>query len=147
MPRSATVSGRFRPSKQPRTRAFRAVLAWFLVALQLALSLHFALVPHRLGAELGGFGFVHVDGHGLTETSKPSALPRGARAFVQGSASAASDPCSLGFAGLSTVLFARPALTCLLAREAHPSLAEPSAISFARCRLLLSAPKTSPPRA
>ena len=121
-------------------------MAWFLVALQLALALHFALVPHRLGAELGGFGFVHIDSHSSTESAEhPVAPQRSPSGLVQGGTAAASDPCSLGFAGVSTVLFSRPALTCLLECEANPKLAEPNKVSVARERRLLSAPKTSPP--
>ncbi|HTA90698.1 MAG TPA: hypothetical protein VK745_14005 [Polyangiaceae bacterium] len=135
-----------------RARGARSstLLALCLVALQLVTALHFALVPHSFSAGLNGF--VHVHGaraqasqadSRLELTRRASAAP----ALVASGASCSSESCPIGFAGQHALLLADSGPVSLLAfgLDRH-SLRNPSAKYFAaRNRVLLGAPKTSPP--
>ncbi len=122
-------------------RALPGLLALGLVLLQLVTALHFALIPHALNAGLSGFEHVH---RALESRATERAPDR--PSLVTGVPTCAPDACPLGFSGPISVLFGRAAAA---ARVAVPvvSVNVPSA-QLARCRnqLLLSAPKTSPPR-
>lgn len=124
-----------------------ALLALCLVALQLVTALHFALVPHSFSAGLNGF--VHV--HGVhAQPSQPdsrSARARRASALVASGASCSSEACPIGFAGHHALLLIDRSPADLLAfgLERHSERDPSVGFATARNRVLLGAPKTSPP--
>ncbi len=142
-PRNARHTRRSEAQNRAKKRDFLAFFAWFLVALQLFTALHFALVPHAFGAGLTSF--VHV--HACAEQSRSAcdSKPSATSSLVQGAASCVADSCPIGFAGHSVLELARFELGASLP-VALPSSA-PALFSYvpARARVLLAAPKTSPP--
>jgi hypothetical protein len=129
----------------PRT-AGSALVALCLVLLQLVTALHFALVPHGFSAGLSGFVHVHA-----AERAAPSRLAQLERRsvpapeLVGGGASCASDACPLGFAGPHSLLLSASAASALPVPAGEPAPARAVRCAPARGRVLLSAPKTSPP--
>jgi len=126
-------------------RAFPAYFAWFLLVLQVATALHFALVPHAFGTGL--VSFVHVEQHVRAEGARlvRPRTPARAREAVQGYASCAADSCPIGFAGHGALELARFELSVALP---EPSPSEPPVLHSngrLRANVLASAPKTSPP--
>jgi hypothetical protein len=124
-----------------------AVLAIVLVALHLVTALHFTLVQHKFCAESGGF--VHLKASALMGARRtldaPAARGTDANAVATETASCEAEHCPLGFAGNSVVLAARDGVVetlTLVYVEPHPLLRRPAA---EQARVLLSAPKTSPP--
>jgi hypothetical protein len=135
-----------RTGRATRT-ASTALVALCLVALQLITALHFALVPHGFNAGLNGFVHVHA---ARAEHSAEAQLGRasraqGAPAFVAGGVSCASDSCPIGFAGHHSVLLGGSEASALLAVVLAPAPPPSNLLLAARKRVLLSAPKTSPP--
>ena len=124
-------------------RALPLLVACCLALLQLANALHFALVPHDFNAHLDGF--VHVEAAPGAAAVTPPQHPSKRAALVSGVLSCAPESCPVGFAGLLSACFAQAALSSLIALP--PALAitarEPAAVG--RNRVLLGAPKTSPP--
>jgi hypothetical protein len=123
-----------------------ALVALCLVLLQLATALHFALVPH--GFSPGLSGFVHVHAAERAAHSRFAALERrGASApqLVSGGASCTAESCPIGFAGYHLVLLGAGATSALLTSATLPPRTRARSYVAARNRVLLSAPKTSPP--
>lgn len=130
-----------------RVRSFQGVVALCVVLLQLLGSLHFALIPHGLGAGLGGL--VHLRGKLAAEPERAlasNATPSPERpALVSRGASCEPEACPLGFSGqLSRPVFAST-LSQLIWLPAPNGQRASAAAVVTRTRTLLSAPKTSPP--
>lgn len=141
-PRTARQKRRPKAQFRAKNRGFLAFFAWLVVGLQLVTALHFALVPHAFSAQLTSFVHEHARAeHG----SESSHLPAPVAHLHQGSPLCAADSCPLGFAGPS-VLELAPFELIAASPAALPSAA-PALSTYvpARARLLLSAPKTSPP--
>jgi hypothetical protein len=123
-----------------------ALVALCLVLLQLATALHFALVPH--GFSPGLSGFVHVHAAERAAQSRFAALERrgsSAPELVSGGASCTAESCPIGFAGHHSVLLSAGTTSALLATATLPARTRTVSYVPARSRVLLSAPKTSPP--
>ena len=142
------------PSRHSRRAAHKPLpvryaasfVAACLVLLQLVTALHFALIPHGFSAGLNGF--VHV--HSSVRAARSSAVrelqgssPRAS--FVRGSATCAPESCPIGFAGAHSILVASSASSALLAGTSLVPRAPSARVTLTRSRVLLSAPKTSPP--
>ncbi|HEY4105965.1 MAG TPA: hypothetical protein VGM44_18820 [Polyangiaceae bacterium] len=131
------------PARKP---AFYALFAVCLVALQLVTALHFALVPHAFNAGLSGFVHVHV-GDARVAKARSSFAERALNtpALERASASCSGESCPIGFAGQASTLVSASDVSALLGFDFAPVL-EPARVGApARNRVLLSAPKTSPP--
>ncbi|HKO47861.1 MAG TPA: hypothetical protein VJV79_09060 [Polyangiaceae bacterium] len=124
------------------------IVALCVVLLQLVNTLHFALVPHGFGAGLGGF--VHLHRALTAEPERASSSVAGQPAanrptFVAGIATSASEACPLGFSDPPSRPVPPSQLSSLIwlpLATVHVSRAQ---IEIDRHRVLLSAPKTSPP--
>lgn len=120
----------------------RVALALSIALLQLVSALHFWLVPHAFSAALGGV--VHVDG--VSSARSPARARSDAeRGFTVGSRACASDLCPFADAPAGTPLVAAAAAAeplpfgqVALPRRTDDELTTP-------LRILLEAPKTSPP--
>jgi hypothetical protein len=142
----------FGESKRSRSEAaFRApsaVLALFLAALHLITALHFAIVPHGFCAGLGGFVHVHAASQaGTPSASQPRASGHSSLPLALADAAACEpEHCPLGFAGHGSVVV--PAGGGLVEELTLSAVEPPAWLSrqtLAQARVLLSAPKTSPP--
>jgi hypothetical protein len=123
-----------------------ALVALCLVLLQLVTALHFALVPHGFSAGLSGFVHVHAAAHAAqSRFAELEHLRLPTPELVSGGASCASDSCPIGFAGHHSVLLTASATSALLVTAAQLAPARVGHYVPARSRVLLSAPKTSPP--
>jgi len=118
-----------------------AAVAWVLVVAHLASTLHFALISHEICAAHGEL---------LHRASAPSEHPShhaAGTALLPGSADAEHDHCPL--LGRRHEQVALVALTHVEVAPAVPTLAPPSSegesVEPSRARLLLTAPKQSPP--
>jgi hypothetical protein len=137
------------PAARTARPALALLVASALVVLQLVTALHFALVPHGFGAGLSGF--VHV--HAAASQAAPSRLAlerrleerRLAPELVNAGASCISESCPIGFAGQHSALLGGSQASALLADVVASPRALPSHYVTPRNRVLLSAPKTSPP--
>ena len=144
----ASQHSRRAPLKQRRAPARYAasLVATCLVLLQLVTALHFALIPHRFSAGLNGF--VHVHG---APAERAAVAPRTLQSASQSASlvsertSCVTESCPVGFAGAHSVLLAAPGSGALLALTSAVQAAAAEGIALARSRVLLSAPKTSPP--
>jgi hypothetical protein len=128
------------------------LLALCLVALQLVSALHFALVPHSFSAGLNGFVHVHGVRAPATRVDSCSALARRAPAaptpaIDASDASCSGESCPIGFAGHPALLLADSDLVGLLAIGLDRDKQRDPGVAYfaARNRVLLGAPKTSPP--
>ena len=119
-----------------------SLVAACLVLLQLATALHFALIPHGFSAELNGFVHVH-SARGAAVRDLHSAPP--GTSFVRGTASCEPESCPFGFAGAHSVLLAASASSAVLESSVELRAAPSARVALTRNRVLLSAPKTSPP--
>ncbi len=132
----------------PPVRYAASLVATCLVLLQLVTALHFALIPHGFSAGLNGFVHVHEalseGGRSAVAARRLQSSPQGA-SWVSGSASCAPESCPIGFAGAHSVLFASCAASALLELGTAVQAAPSAGVALARSRVLLSAPKTSPP--
>jgi hypothetical protein len=129
-----------------RKPAFSGIFALCLIALQVVTALHFALVPHAFNSTLSGF--VHVHARAAREAGRAEALAlrtASAPAFEHESVSCVGDSCPIGFAGPHSTLIVASRVSALLGFDLLPALAPIRAQAPARNRVLLSAPKTSPP--
>lgn len=130
-----------------RTPPGAALMALCMVALQLVMALHFALVPHGFSAGLNGF--VHVHGERVARAGRAERGPARSRSntptVVESRAACATESCPVGFAGQHSVLLAGHLAAELLAPVVSPERAPPGYFVMARKRALLAAPKTSPP--
>ncbi len=125
-----------------------ALVALALVALQLVTALHFALVPHGFSAGLSGFVHVHEEAvHAVSARSESEVARRASVVpeLISGNASCSSDSCPIGFAGHHSVLLGSGGAPALLAFVVTSAQAQPGHYVTPRSRVLLSAPKTSPP--
>ena len=118
----------------------RALVALCLVALQLAATLHFSLVSHSFNGSLNGFVHVHQARRALARLERPTAV-----SLVADSAGCVGESCPVGFAGQHSVLLGSSEAPWLIALT-QPGTRSPDNPHFTpRSRVLLSAPKTSPP--
>ena len=131
-------------------RSLASVVALCVVALQLVNVLHFSLVPHGFGA--GASGLVHL--HRVLSAAPERAPSDDAThrapnrpTLVLGSASSPADACPLGFSGPPVQPVAESQLCSLIWLPAVTNLVAREHVASDRGRALLSAPKTSPPRA
>ena len=131
-----------------RVRSLESVVALCVVLLQLLGSLHFALIPHGLGAGLGGLVHLRSKPAGAPERALASDATRPAPerlALVSLSASCEPEACPIGFSGqLSRPVFASE-LSQLIWLPAPSRQRTGTGIVVSRTQSLLSAPKTSPP--
>ena len=129
--------------RRAATRALPSLVALCLVLLQFATALHFALIPHGFNAS--GSGFVHVHrwlaGQPASATQPAPNRPK----LVTGIPSCVAESCPIGFSGPPSVLLAPSELSGLIALPLVSALLESPSATPARGRVLLSAPKTSPP--
>jgi hypothetical protein len=137
-----------RSSVASRSAKVSALIALCLVALQLVTALHFALVPHGFSAGLNGF--VHVHGarsarHDARSRFTPERRASGALALVGDGASCASESCPIGFVGHHSVLPTENQAAAVLALVVADEHAPARRYFAGRSRVLLAAPKTSPP--
>ena len=132
----------------PPVRYAASFVAACLVLLQLVTTLHFALVPHGFSAGLNGFVHVHSALHdsriGAVRDLNASSHSASS-SWVRGSATCAPESCPVGFAGAHSLLFAASMCGALLAMVTVVQLAPAARFALSRSRILLSAPKTSPP--
>jgi hypothetical protein len=131
-----------------RVRSVESVVALCVVLLQLLGSLHFALIPHRFGAGLGGF--VHLRGGLVAEPERASAgyATRSAPerpTLVARNASCEPEACPLGFSGPVSRPVVASELSQLIWLPAPDQRRDSKDIAVSRVQCLLSAPKTSPP--
>ena len=141
MTKRAEPSVRQSLAKRAQLRAFPGLVALCLVALQLVTTLHFALVPHGFDAD--GLGFVHVH-RALAHATEPAPQRP---TLVTGIASCAPEACPIGFSGPVSASVAGPALASLIAPPLLSASLAPELAALPPKQVLLSAPKTSPPRA
>ena len=130
-------------ARKPPVRHGARFVAACLVLLQLITALHFALIPHGFSARLNGF--VHVHSAERLRAVRDLRSAADGASWVRGSASCAPESCPIGFAGAHSILFAASASSALLAAVALVQLAPSARVALTRNRVLLSAPKTSPP--
>lgn len=124
-------------------RSLRTLVALGMVWLQLVTALHFALIPHGFNANLGAFEHVHAAP--ASAAAARQQLHGGVSSFVSGVASCAPESCPIGFAGPVSALFARAALSGLIALPVLVAVAPRSSALLDRASVLRNAPKTSPP--
>ena len=142
-PRNARQTRRRSALNHAKTRGFLAYCAWLVAALQVVTALHFALVPHAFSAQLTSFVHVHARAEQRAEASRASTSRT--KSVRQGDASCAADSCPIGFAGHTLLELARFEVGTSLPALLPSSAPRLSSHVPARARLLLSAPKTSPP--
>jgi hypothetical protein len=129
----------------------RALFALCLVALQLLMALHFALVPHGSSAGLGGFEHVRLNAvrSPLDQERAQAELARKASSqsseFESGVSACAGDACPIGFAGQPSVLLAADVASAWLSFPRVAASVAPSVPEAPRSPVSLSARKTSPP--
>jgi len=126
-------------------RPIESAVALCVVLLQLVTALHFALIPHDFGA--GSSGLVHLH---RALTARPDSATQPAPdqpALLVDVASCAPDACPLGFSGPPARPISSSALCALIALPAVDAHVPHDHIAWDRGRALLSAPKTSPPKA
>jgi hypothetical protein len=132
----------------PRVRPLASVVALCLVLLQLVSVLHFALVPHGFGAGLRGLVHLH---RVLGVESKQVSWGRGTQqapnrpTLVAGVVSCAPEACPLGFSGHTSTAVSPSQLSALIWLPQAGELVSLAHGVWGRSRVLLSAPKTSPP--
>ncbi len=132
------------PRRAARARSGAALVALGLVALQLVLALHFALVPHGFSA-----GSERLRARARRALGAPSG-----RAHTErfGHPCAARRKCGLHdrllshrVRGQHSVLLAHHVATELLTSDTSPEPTRSGSFVVLRKRVLLAAPKTSPP--
>lgn len=126
----------------------RASVALCLVLLQLLGALHFALIPHGLGADLRGLVHLHralvaEPRHASDALATQTAPNR--PTLVAGFAACAPDACPLGFSGPTSHPVPSSELCSLIWLPRVSQHVACDRIIVDRSRALLSAPKTSPP--
>lgn len=134
-----------RGSVAPRVRRSRALVALCVVLLQLVTALHFSLIPHGFNAGLSGFVHVHAVPAAFAHELGPERRAASRPAVTVGSVSCTKDSCPLGFAGPSSVLLGSSQATGLVGLALAALRAPESRYFKERSRVLLAAPKTSPP--
>lgn len=128
-------------------RPLASVVALCLVLLQLVSALHFALVPHGFGAGLGGFVHLHRGRSARAEQPRRATeLPSNRPTLVAGVAACAPDACPLGFSGPPSRPVPPSQLCSLIWLPAVSERVSRAHRACDRGRVLLSAPKTSPPQ-
>ncbi len=129
-----------------RTPAFESLYAFVALAValfQLVGALHFSLVQHGYSAALGGV--VHLHALGRAEV-KPSARAVPGVAAVSAEAPACgAELCSVASAPQSPALYFEAAVAGHVAFGEARLLGRALARSAEARRVILSAPKTSPP--
>ena len=132
-------------NRSPAISSLRAFVAVLLAALQLLGALHFSLVQHSFSAALGGV--VHVHASAVRADTKPASKARGPQA-----PSASSDTPSCGAELCSAANAPHSVAPQFESLDAGPVafgaarlLSERAACSAPPSRVLLGAPKTSPP--
>ncbi|HYQ40875.1 MAG TPA: hypothetical protein VER11_02880 [Polyangiaceae bacterium] len=131
-----------------RDHPLPSVVALCLSLLQLVSTLHFALVPHGFGSDLSGL--VHLRRALTTEqlgerANAATQLAPERPSLVAGSASCDPEACPLGFCGQLAGLLEAGAHRLLLWLPGCRELHLRANIVVTRRRVLLDAPKTSPP--
>ncbi len=116
-------------------------LAWLVVLSHLASTLHFALISHEICADHGELvhGSAALEPHGEAHESGPAASP--------GDTHPGHDHCAeLGRRNEHVAVLATPGLeiACVVTHS-EPRVDAGTVVRPARSRLLLSAPKQSPP--
>lgn len=132
-------------NRSPAFQSLRAFLALLLTALQLMGALHFSLVRHGYSAALGGV--VHVHASVARAETKPAAKVRGAQAptATGETPSCGTEQCSAANAPHSVAPLFESLQAGAVAFGAARLLSEHAAHAAAPSRVLLGAPKTSPP--
>jgi hypothetical protein len=135
-------------NRLPAFKSLRAFVALVVTLLQLVGSLHFSLVRHSYSAALGGV--VHVHAASLARSEARSAAPsksRGAQApsATSDTPTCAADLCSAANAPQSTAPNFESLDAGAIAFGDARLLSEHPAPFAALRRVLLGAPKTSPP--
>jgi hypothetical protein len=124
-----------------------ALIALCLVALQLVTALHFALIPHGFSAGLSGFVHVHRARSGAAAAPEFGHEQRASKTLelVSDDASCVTESCPIGFAGHHSTLVESSPATGRIALSITPERAPDAPYFVEPSRVLLSAPKTSPP--
>ena len=133
-------------NRLPAFKSLRALVAFVVILLQLLGALHFSLVRHSYSAALGGVVHVHAPSFGKSE-SKATKRVRGEQAphATGDTPSCTADLCAAANAPQSVApQFEAPDAGAIAFGDAR-LLIEPRRCSPASRRVLLGAPKTSPP--
>jgi hypothetical protein len=117
------------------------LVALGLVLLQLVTALHFALIPHGFNAGLSGFEHVHRALVGAATERAPDRPT-----LVSGAPACAPEACPIGFSGPLSLLLSPAAFTARAALPSACASVSSARVALGRTPLLLTAPKTSPPR-
>ncbi|MEO6602538.1 MAG: hypothetical protein ABIQ16_21830 [Polyangiaceae bacterium] len=132
-------------NRSPAFKSLRALVALVVTLMQLVGALHFSLVRHSYSAELGGV--VHVHASLARPTAKPPRSVPGPRApsATSSTPSCNADVCAAANAPQSTAPHFEP-LDAGAVAFGDPALLSERLAPFAVLRrVLLGAPKTSPP--
>jgi len=127
-------------NRSPALKSLYAFAALAVALLQLVSVLHFSLVQHGYSAALGGV--VHL--HSLAR-SEAKPLARGVEVQSAEAPSCGAERCSVASAPQSPALYFEPAIAGHVSFGEARLLGRASARSAAARRVILSAPKTSPP--
>ncbi|MES1173480.1 MAG: hypothetical protein ABUL62_04050 [Myxococcales bacterium] len=133
-------------NRLPALKSLGALVAQVVILLQVVGALHFSLVRHSYSAALGGVVHVHAASFAKPEAR---AVPRTHRSrapsVTSDTPSCSTDLCAAANAPQSVAPhFDAPDVGAVVFGEAR-LLNEPRAASCASRRVLLGAPKTSPP--
>jgi hypothetical protein len=134
---------------QHAPKPLRAFVAWLVTLLQIAGTLHFALVPHAFSAALGGVVHVHAVSSVQRAAQADRALSprREARraSLVPDALSCTADVCPTADVPPTSLFGSASVATGWVSFGDVRLLGERAARSPESQRVFLSAPKTSPP--
>lgn len=134
-----------RMNRSPAFKSLRALVALVVTLLQLVGALHFSLVRHTYSAALGGV--VHVHTSRARPRSSPAERVRESQApsATSGTPACSADKCAAANAPQSTAPHFESLDAGAVAFGGAALLSERPASFAALRRVLLGAPKTSPP--
>lgn len=128
----------------PDQPSLRALLALVVIALQVIGALHFTLVRHGYSAALGGVVHVHASAR-AEQRSRAKAVAARTTAVTSDVPACAAELCPDANAPHDPAQRIESLFTGLIAFGGARLLSESAGASSESLRVILSAPKTSPP--